>query len=288
MRRALVDFHAARGTVGAEADVGDADGTAVAGNVQALERRVVELEEENRRLRELAAEWDLRLDELTRVAVGPEVVEDHGDDVGAVELGDMPGDVPTDEQADGFGPDWRLPRRNPRMPDVGVVTMDAQPDEEQAFGPAAALVDGCRELVNAGGQSLSPVEQAQAAVRRWVLGARMLGEFHLTLPPETFPLHEERRRQQVRWRRDALAEARRELVRSQRTRLLRRVATLGLWRAYLCGHQLSGKRSRNLCTAHSSRPAMVSTARLLGDVRSHFRHRERSARANSWPLLLRS
>ena len=58
----------------------------------------------------------------------------------------------------------------------------------------------------------------------------MLGEFHLTLPSETFPLDEERRREQVGWRQDALAEATRELRRAKRSRLLRWVVTLGLWR----------------------------------------------------------
>ena len=59
----------------------------------------------------------------------------------------------------------------------------------------------------------------------------MLEDFHLTLPPETFPLDDERRREHVRWRRDALAEARRELRKSRRARWLRRVLTVGLWRS---------------------------------------------------------
>ena len=59
----------------------------------------------------------------------------------------------------------------------------------------------------------------------------MLGEFHLTLPLDTFPLDEARRADHVRWRRDALAEARRELRRAKRTRLLRKVLTPGLWRS---------------------------------------------------------
>ena len=104
------------------------------------------------------------------------------------------------------------------MPEAGVVTLDAQPDEEHAFGPAAALVGEWRELVNAVGQALSRVDRAQAAVRRWELEAEMLGEFHLTLPPDTFPLDDARRADQVRWRRDALAEARRELGRAKRAR----------------------------------------------------------------------
>ena len=58
----------------------------------------------------------------------------------------------------------------------------------------------------------------------------MLEEFHLTLPPETFPLDDERRRDHPRWRRDALAEARKELRRAKRACWLRRLLALGLWR----------------------------------------------------------
>ena len=60
--------------------------------------------------------------------------------------------------------------------------------------------------------------------------AEMLGDFRLTLPPETHPLDDERRPDHVRWRQEALAEARREFAKAQRLRLLRRVTTLGLWR----------------------------------------------------------
>ena len=66
--------------------------------------------------------------------------------------------------------------------------------------------------------------------RRWELETSMLRDFHLTLPPETERLDESRRKDHVRWREEALAEARRELGRGTRARLLRRVLTLGLWR----------------------------------------------------------
>ena len=51
----------------------------------------------------------------------------------------------------------------------------------------------------------------------------MLGEYRLTLPPDTYPLDDGRRADHVRWRRDALAEARREL----RTGQMRTVASAG-------------------------------------------------------------
>ena len=82
----------------------------------------------------------------------------------------------------------------------------------------------------ADGQSVGRVDRAQDAVRRWGLEAQMLGEYHLTLPPDTYPLDDARRSDHVRWRRDALAEARKELGRARRALMLRRVLTLGVWR----------------------------------------------------------
>ncbi len=75
-------------------------------------------------------------------------------------------------------------------------------------------------------QTLSRVERATARVRRWALESRLLEEFHLTLPPETYPLDDDRRSDHVRWRRDA----QRELGRARRARWLRRALTFGLWR----------------------------------------------------------
>ena len=97
------------------------------------------------------------------------------------------------------------------MADVGVVTLEAPPDEAEVFGPEAPLVEEWRELRNAAAHGSSRVERAHAAVRRWELEVAMLGEFHLTLPPETEPLDDARREDHLRWRREALAEARREL-----------------------------------------------------------------------------
>ena len=138
----------------------------------------------------------------------------------------MPGDV----QLGHLEPDWRPPRRRPGMPDPGVVTLEQQPDEEHAFGPPAPLVAEWRRLQAGGDQAADRVDRARAAVRRWELEAEMLGEFHLTMPPETYPLDDARRADHVRWRQEALAQAGRELSRARRLRLLRRLLTLGLWR----------------------------------------------------------
>ena len=75
----------------------------------------------------------------------------------------------------------------------------------------------------------SRVDRAVVAVRRWELEAEMLRDWQLTWPPETIPLDESRGKDHVQWREEALAEARRELNRAKRGRLLRRVLTLGLW-----------------------------------------------------------
>ena len=71
-------------------------------------------------------------------------------------------------------------------------------------------------------RDLSRVEWAVARVRKWELEAARLGELHLTLPPGIFPLDDERRRDHLRQRRDALVEARRELRRAKWARWLRR------------------------------------------------------------------
>ncbi len=57
----------------------------------------------------------------------------------------------------------------------------------------------------------------------------MLEDFHLTLPPETEPLGASRREDHLRWRKEALAAARRGLSKSVRLRWLRRVVTFGTW-----------------------------------------------------------
>ncbi len=98
------------------------------------------------------------------------------------------------------------------------------------MGPAAPQVAEWRKLRTGGDQVGSRVDRAAARVRRWDLETEMLRDFQLTLPPETDPLDESRRKDHVRWRREALSEAQRELGRAKRTRVLRRLLTLGLSR----------------------------------------------------------
>lgn len=110
-----------------------------------------------------------------------------------------------------------------------MVTPEEQPDEEFVFGPAASLVAEWRRVRLLGQAAGSRVDCAVAAMRRRELEASMIGEYHLTLPPDTYPLDDARRTDHVRWRRDALAEIERKLGKAKLAQLLRRVFTLGLW-----------------------------------------------------------
>ena len=193
---------------------------------ETLEQRLEALEEEHRGLRELVEGQARQLEELGLRVAALEGTEQQADDAEAVDASDVHGD----DQVEDFGQDWRPPRRRPGMLDAGVVTLEEQPDEEHAFGQAAPLVKEWRELRVGGDQMAGRVDQGRAAVRRWELEVEMLRDFRLTLPPETHPMDDESRADHVRWRRDALAEARRELGLARRMQLLRRVLTLGLWR----------------------------------------------------------
>lgn len=177
------------------------------------------LERENRGLRETVEAQAEELETLRRQGVELE------------EQAQPPGGADAVDGGQGRPGEWRPSRRAHGMPDAGVVTLEEQPDEEHAFDPAAPLVAEWRRIriIVRDGSAGSRTDRALAAVRRWELEAEMLREFHLTLPPEMAPLDETRRKDHIRWREEALAEARRAVSRAKRDRLLRRVATLGLW-----------------------------------------------------------
>ena len=199
------DASAADGHGDVAPEVGDGNAEERDGDV--LERRVKALEAANAGLRELADSRAGRLEELERRVAALE-----GD-------ARQPGS----------------PGRVTALPvgrhGAGVVTLEEQPDEAHAFGPAAPLVTEWRKLRTGGDEVGSRVDWAVARIRRWDLETEMLRNFQLTPPPETDPLDESRRKDHVRRRRgEALAESRRELGRAKRTRLLRRLLTLGVWR----------------------------------------------------------
>ena len=208
MRRALEEFR--------DNASGDDDDVGTDGEVEEPIKRVAELEDENRQLRELVEAQAKQLEELERQAA-------------SLEEGEQPrGDA---ERADaGENQEQRRPRQQESgLADTWVVGIEKQAGEEDALGPAAPLVAEWRELRSAAMSAGNRVDRAKTAVRRWELEVELLRDFHLTLPPETEPFDVSRRADHIRWRLEALAEARRELARAKRTRLLRRVLTLGLW-----------------------------------------------------------
>ena len=214
MRKALEEFRGA-GT-GTEASGTEVDDDGAEDEVETLRQRVAELEEEDRGLRGLVETQAGQLEELgRRVAHLVREAQQRGESEPVV--GDDQPSV------------WRPPRRCHGLPDAGVVTLEEQPDETHAFGPAAPMVAEWRQLRTGGDATGSRVDRARAGVRRWELETELLQEFHLTLPPETEPLDEARRTDHLRWRQNALAEARVELAGARRVRLLRRILTLGLW-----------------------------------------------------------
>ena len=218
MRQVLQEFRDSQDVSGDGPDVGAGDGTRADGAGESQHDLVAALERETRELRETVEAQTEELEALRRRVA---------------EQGERNQPPPGDDAVDrkqGQTEEWRQPGRGHGLPDAGVVTLEEQPDEEHAFGPAAPLVAEWRRVRSAGQAAGSRVDRAVATVRRWELEVEMLRDFQLTLPPETDPLDESRRKDHVRWRQEALGEARRELGRAKRVRLLRRVLTLGLWR----------------------------------------------------------
>ena len=131
MRRALEEY---RDTADGDGDEqGGDDAGDIADEVSSLERRVVALEKENRALREAIEAQAKQLAELERRVEGLEEERQRdGNDAFGVD--------------DGWQQQWRPPRRGHGLPDAGVVTLDEQPDEQHAFGPAAPLVAEWRSL----------------------------------------------------------------------------------------------------------------------------------------------
>ncbi len=217
MRQVLAEFRDSQGDGAAGPGIvaGDSDGEDPG---ELPEHRAAQLERENRELRETVEAQAVEMEALRRQVAELGQQEQQPDEDHAVHGGQ------------GLPEQWRPPRRGPGLPDAGVVTLDEQPDEAHAFGPAAELVAEWRKLRTGGNQPASRVERAQARVRRWELEVELLRDFQLTLPPETDPLDESRRKDHVRWRREALAEAQRESSRAKWARLLRRLLTLGVWR----------------------------------------------------------
>ena len=208
MRRALQECH--------DSAPGGDDALGKDGRAEALIERTAELEEENRELRELVEVQANQLEELERQVASVEDEELQQEEAERVETEDGRKPQP-------------VHRREPGLPGAGVITLEEQPGEDDALGSAAPLVEEWRALRNPAARRTNRVERAEAAVRRWELEVELLRDFHLTMPPEMERLDASRRADHIRWRLEALAEARQELARAKRIRVLRRILTLSLW-----------------------------------------------------------
>ncbi len=119
------------------------------------------------------------------------------------------------------------PRR--RWPQV--VTPEPEQGEELVYGTATPLIVEWRHVRAAHlDRSRSRVERAADEVRMRELELALIGEHELTLPPETYPWDEFRRRDQLGHRAVALRDARAERRWALCWRFLRRVLTLGVRR----------------------------------------------------------
>ena len=111
---------------------------------------------------------------------------------------------------------------------IGVVTADPRPGEEVSYGRGMSAVVEWRRL-NRRREVGTKLDQVKTRERIMALEIAMIGEYELTLPPDTDPLHPSLREGYLRWRRRALADLQTERARRELLRWVRRVLTLGLW-----------------------------------------------------------
>ena len=188
--------------------------------VEALERRVSELEEELR-VRIEAIEGG---NEATREEQA-KVVRQLERRLAALESGrdSPPGPVPEPAKR----------RVAPSRPYPQLVTLEPEPDEELVYGDAVEVVVEWRRAradSDAAAESGSALLKAVARVRVLELEIELVEERELTLPPATYPWDGFDRREQVWRRRQSLRRARTARARAELRRRLRRVLTFGLWR----------------------------------------------------------
>ena len=110
-----------------------------------------------------------------------------------------------------------------------LVTWEPAPDDEAVYGAAWPPVDEWRRLWQGHAVKGKGLSWLMAEERIRELEVAMLEEHGLTLPPEKQPLRGMWRNSQLRWRKRALDDVRRERAKRERVRWLRRALTLGLW-----------------------------------------------------------
>ena len=112
---------------------------------------------------------------------------------------------------------------------VHVVTEEAGPDDEHAYGAAWPLVAEWRAVHARHAPEGTGVDWLRDEERLRELEIALIGEHELALPPEGYRWDAFTRRSQLRWRERTLQRVRGERRRAQWRRWLRRLLTLGIW-----------------------------------------------------------
>ncbi len=110
-----------------------------------------------------------------------------------------------------------------------VVTEEAGPDDERAYGPAWPLVEEWRAVRARHPAAGRGVDWLRDGERLRELEIALIGNHELALPPQSYRWDGLTRRAQLRWRERTLERVRGERRRAQWLRRLRRLLTLGIW-----------------------------------------------------------
>ena len=147
--------------------------------------------------------------------------------VGAGAVGETKSTTATSRASE---PQRERPRRRVyRTTHPKVVTAEPEDGEEDVYGDAEPLVIAWREARAADRTARGMLDRAVATERVMSLEIALMEGHGLTLAPERDPYDGIKMSSELRWRRQALFNARRERRRVLRRRWLRRVLTLGLW-----------------------------------------------------------
>ena len=127
-------------------------------------------------------------------------------------------------------PQRERPRRRVyRTTHPKVVTAEPEDGEEEVYGDAGPLVIAWRQARAADRTARGMLERAEATERLMSLEIALMEGHGLTLAPERDPFDGLKMYGELKWRRLALSNARRERRRAVRRRWLRRALTLGFW-----------------------------------------------------------
>ncbi len=132
----------------------------------------------------------------------------------------------------------RIDRRDIREPSAAagrrpapahVVTEEAGPGDEDAYGAAWPLVEEWRALHARHAPEGRGLDWLRDEERLRELEIALIAEHELALPPERYRWDAFTRRAQLRWRERTLRRVRGERRRAQWRRWLRRILTIGIW-----------------------------------------------------------